>query len=223
MTGNPTIERVKRIGTGASFIAFPLMLLSGFLLHPNLSSFATVTEAQAWAAEFRGSFAFHFGHLLVLLSVPLIIVAGLRCMQLATGRGAWLGFLGGVLGIFGAFVLAVDKGALTLVLTAFDTLPDAEFEAIYPALQVLLDRGGWLWFVWLLPLLPLGFAIVTVGLARARVIGRWQAAAIVIGLLLLNNPDIEIVSTAGAVLMCIGYIPLGIRELRGQLVSALPR
>jgi hypothetical protein len=128
--GNRTIERVTRIGTAASFIALPFMLLIGLLLHPNLLSFATVTEAQAWTAEFRGSFAFHFGHLLVLLSVPLIIVAGLRCMQLATGPGAWLGFLGGVLGIFGAFVLAVDKGALTLVLTAFDTLPDAEFEVI---------------------------------------------------------------------------------------------
>ena len=217
MTEDRTIEQVKRVGTGVSFIAFPLMLLLGFVLHPNLLSFARVTEAEVWATEFRGRFLFHFGHLLVLLAVPLIIVAGLRCMQLATGRGAWLGLVGGVVGIFGAFVLAVDKGALTLVLTAFDTLPDAQFEAIYPALQTLLDREGWLWMVWLLVLLPLGFVTLTVGMVRAGVIGKGQAAVIVVGLLLLINPDIEIISTVGAVLMCVGYIPLGMRELRGEL------
>jgi hypothetical protein len=189
----------------------------GFALHPNLLSLGRVTDAQVWASEFRGSFQFHFGHLLVLITVPLVIVVGVRCMQLATGRGAWLGLIGGVLGIFGAFVLAVDKGALTLVLTAFDTLPSADFEAIYPALQALLDREGWLWFVSLLPLLPLGFATLTVGLAQAGVIGKGQTVLIVVGLLLLINPDIEIISAVGAVLMCIGYIPLGVRELRGEL------
>ena len=211
------IERVKRIGTGASFIAFPLMLLVGFVLHPNLLSLERVVDAQDWAAEFRGSFRFHFGHLLVLLAVPLIIVAGVRCMQLATGRGAWLGLIGGVLGIFGAFVLAVDKGALTLVLTAFDTLPNGEFEAIHPALQTLLDREGWLRLVSFLPLLPVGFAALAAGLARAGVIGKGQTTLIVVGLLLLINPDIEIISSVGAVMMCMGYIPLGLRELRGQL------
>ena len=55
----------------------------------------------------------------------------------------------------------------------------------------------------------------------AKVMGKGQAAVIIVGLLLLINPDIEIISTVGAVLMCIGYIPLGIRELRGELEPAL--
>lgn len=216
MTVGPTIDKVKRIGTGLSFIAFPLMLLLGFLMHPNLLDFNRVTDVTAWSAEFRGNFMFHFGHLLVLLAVPLIIVAGLGCMRLATGRGAWLGLIGGVLGIFGAFVLAVDKGALTLVLTAFDSLADAEFAAISPALQSLLDRKGWLEFVYLLALLPVGFSIMTLGMLRAQAIGRTQAAVIIVGLLLLLNPDIEIISVAAASLMCLGYLPLGIKELRGE-------
>lgn len=32
MTQSPVLERVKRIGTGVSFIAFPVMLLMGFVL-----------------------------------------------------------------------------------------------------------------------------------------------------------------------------------------------
>ena len=217
MGEHPGVVQMKRMGTGLSFIVFPLMLLSGFLMHPNLLSLELVTDAEVWAGEFRGNFLFHLGHLIVLLTVPFIIVVGVRCMQFVSGPGAWFVFIGGVAGIFGAFVLAVDKGSLTLVLTAFDTLPDQEFQDLYPALQVLLDRGGWLWLVQLLLLLPLGFALQAVGLARSGVIGRRQAFTIVFGLLLLLAGDIEVITSLGAVAMCIGYIPMGLRELSGNL------
>lgn len=211
------VREARRIGTALAFIIFPLMLLTGFLLHPNLLSLELVTDAESWANEFRGSFMFHFGHLLVLFTVPLIIVVGVRCMRYTTGPGSWLVFLGGVMGVFGAFILAVDKGALTLVLTAFDTLPDPEFAGLYPALQVLLDRGGWLWLVQLLLFLPLGFSLQALGLSRAGIIGRHQATVIIVGLLLLLAGDIEVITSVGALLMCIGYIPLGVRQLRGTL------
>ena len=211
------ISRITRMGSGLALIAFPPMLLAGFLMHPNIMSLELITEAEAWAAEFRGSFAFHFGHLIVLLTAPLAIVVGVRCMRFTQGEGAWLVFVGGVLAVLGAFVLAVDKGSLTLVLTAFDTLPDADFEQTYPALQVLLDRAGWLWLVYFLALLPLGFAVQAIGLAKAGVVGKGQATLMALGMATLLAGDIEIVTSAGALLMCFGYIPLGIRELRGEL------
>lgn len=220
MRSDDGIPRVKRIGTALAFMVFPPMLLVGFLLHPNITSLELVTDAEVWAGEFRGNFLFHFGHLLVLFTAPLAIVVGVRCMRFATGRGAWLIFAGGVLGVFGAFILAVDKGALTLVLTAFDTLSDAAFEGSYPVLQVLLERGGWLWIVKLLALLPLGFMLQAIGLARAGVIGKGQAALIAVGMATLFAGDIEIVTAAGAVLLCLGYIPMGVRELRGSLGAA---
>jgi hypothetical protein len=216
----PAIERIgrmKRIGTGLALIAFPPLLLIGFLLHPNILSLELVTEAEVWAAEFRGNFLFHLGHLLVLMVAPLAIVVGVRCMRFATGNGAWLIFVGGVLGVFGAFILGVDKGALTLVLTAFDALPDPAFEQSYPALQVLLDREGWLWIVQALALLPLGFILQAIGLAKAGVIARWRAAVIAVGMATLFAGDIEVITSVGAVLMCIGYIPMGFEELRGEL------
>lgn len=217
---SPGPDRATWSSPGLALIAFGPMLLTGFLLHPNIASFELVTEAEAWAAEFRGSFAFHFAHLIVLLTAPLAAVVGVRSMRFTHGRGAWLVFIGGVLAVFGAFTLAVDKGSLTLVLTAFDTLPDAEFEQIYPALQVLLDRGGWLWIVYFLACLPLGFALQAIGLAKAGVVGRGQAALMALGMATLFVGDVEIVTSVGAVLMCFGYVPLGIRELRGELDAA---
>ena len=38
-----------------------------------------------------------------------------------------------------------------------------------------------------------------------------------VGLLLLNNPDIELISTIGTLFMCFGYFPIGIKALHNTL------
>jgi hypothetical protein len=214
------VQDAKRIGSGLCIIIFPIMLLLGFVLHPNFFSFGMVTNVTEWVEEWRGVFLFHFGHLLVLLAVPLIIAASVRFMSLLQDRGAWLGYIGCILGVFGAFMLAVDKGALTLVLTALQTVPDSQFNGITPALQTLLDRAGWLGMTWLYALLIPGFILQSLGMIRARMIKKWQGILIMIGLILLANPDIEIISSAAAILLCIGFIPIGIRELKGTLQAS---
>jgi hypothetical protein len=60
-------------------------------------------------------------------------------------------------------------------------------------------------------------AIQAFGLMKERFIGKWQGICIVVGLLLLNNPDIEFISSIGALLTCAGYIPWGIRNLQGRM------
>jgi hypothetical protein len=125
-----------------------------------------------------------------------------------------LGFWGGIIGLFGAFILAVDKGALCLVLSAFDTLPEAQFQEFVPFLSVIVNKAGLLWIVWMLPLLPIGAAMQAFGLMKEQIISKWQGVCIILGLLLLNNPDIEFISSIGALLMCAGYIPLGVKIFR---------
>ncbi len=176
-----------------------------------------VMDVDDWIAEWRGNFQFHFGHLFVMFAVPFIIFATVRFISVAQGRGALFCLIGGVLGVFGAFMLAVDKGALTLVLTVFDTVPEDQFADIKPALQAIFGRAGWLWITWAFIALPVGAVLQIIGMLKEHIIPKGQGLVIITGLLLLLNPDIEIISSAGTFLMCIGFIPLGLRELSGRL------
>ena len=215
MTAIDRVGPAKQFIYGLSILLFSPLLLVGFLSHPDLLSLQLTTTAAELAANFHHSAAFHIGHLIVIVAIPLIVAELLCCAEILRGRGAWFGFIGAAVGIVGAIVLAIDKGALCLVLSAFDTLPEDQFAAFVPYLQVIVDRTGLLFIVYLLPLLPFGAIIQAIGLMREGRIASWQGAAIIVGLLLLNNPDIEIFSSIGAALMTAGYAPLGIAILRG--------
>jgi hypothetical protein len=209
-----TIETIKKKGFAISLIAFPLMLLIGFLLHPNLLKMEALHTVEQLVGRFHNQPMYHIGHLIVMFAVPVIMIMLISSMNLLRGKGKQLGFWGGIIGLFGAFILAVDKGALCLVLSAFDTLPEEQFRQFVPFLRVMVNKAGLLWVVWLLPLLPIGAAIQAFGLMKAQIISKWQGVSIVVGLLLLNNPDIELISSVGAFLMCVGYIPWGVKLLR---------
>lgn len=211
------IEIIKRKGFALSIIAFPVMLLTGFLMHPNLLKLEALQTVEQLVGRFHNQPIYHIGHFIVMLSVPVILIALISFMNVLQGKGKQLGFWGGIIGLFGAFILAVDKGALCLVLSAFDTLPEAQFQEFVPFLNVIVNKAGLLWVVWLLPLLPIGAAIQALGLMKEKFISKWQGVSIIAGLLLLNNPDIELISAAGALLMCAGYIPWGVRILQGRM------
>ena len=211
------IETIRKKGFAISLIAFPVMLLTGFLMHPNLMKLEALQTVEQLVGRFHNQPIYHIGHLIVMFSVPVIMITLISVMNVLQGKGKRLGFWGGIIGLFGAFILAVDKGALCLVLSAFDTLPEDQFQAFVPFLSVMVKKAGLLWVVWLLPLLPIGAAIQAFGLLKERFISRWQAVCIITGLLLLNNPDIELISATGALLMCAGYIPWGVRILQGRM------
>jgi len=211
------IESIKMKGFAISLIAFPVMLLTGFLMHPDILKFERLQTVEQLVGRFHNQPFYHIGHLIVMFAVPVIMITLISSMNILQGKGRQLGFWGGITGLFGAFILAVDKGALCLVLSAFDTLPESQFREFVPYLSVIVNKSGLLWVVWLLPLLPVGTVIQTLGLLKERFISRWQSICIITGLLLLNNPDIEFISSAGALLMCAGYIPWGVRILKGRM------
>lgn len=208
------ILRIRKYGYALSIIVYPIMLLIGFATHPNLLAMEPLFTVEQLVGRFHNNPMYHIGHLVVTFAVPVIIIYFVGTMNILQGKGKKYGFWGGVIGVFGAFILAVDKGALCLVLSAFDTLPEEEFRAFAPYLQVIVDKEGYLFIVWLIFALMLGGIIQAIGLMKEKVISKWQGILIIIGLLLLINPDIELISTAGTTLMCIAYIPWGIKELK---------
>lgn len=210
-------EQVRTKGLAFSLMLFPMMLLAGFLMHPNLEQMKMIFTAQDLVERFHHNSYYHIGHLIVMFSVPFIIASMIGIMNRLQSSGKNWGFWGCIIGIFGAFILAVDKGALCLVLSAFDTLPEADFTKISPFLQVIVDKAGLLKVCYLLPLLPIGAIIQGIGLIKEKCIKKWQGILMIVGLLLLNNPDIELISTIGTLLMCFGYFPIGIRAFHNTL------
>jgi len=211
---NDAIENVKQKSYALSIIIYPLVLLIGFVTHPKLLAMEPLFTVDQLVSRFHNNPMYHIGHLIVTFAVPVIMIYFIGTMNLLQGKGEKLGFWGGIIGVFGAFILAVDKGALCLVLSAFDTLPEEEFQSFVPYLEVIVNKEGYLFIVWLIFALMIGGILQAIGLIKEKVIAKWQGVFIIVGLLLLINPDIELISTVGATLMCIGYIPWGIKELK---------
>ncbi len=212
-----SIDKIKQKGYALSIIVYPVMLFIGFITHPNILAMEPLFTVEQLVGRFHNNSMYHIGHLIVTFAVPVIIIYFVGTMNLLQGKGKSYGFWGGIIGIFGAFILAVDKGALCLVLSAFDTLPEEEFNQLTPYLQVIVDKEGLLFIVWLIFALMVGGILQAIGLMKEKIIAKWQGAFIIIGLLLLINPDIELISSVGSALMCIAYIPWGIKELNLKL------
>lgn len=209
-----TIETIKQRGFAISIIVYPLMLFIGFVTHPNLLAMEPLQTVDQLVNRFHNNPMYHYGHLIVTFAVPVIIVYFIGTMNILKGKGKKYGFWGGIIGVFGAFILAVDKGALCLTMSAFDTLPEDQFQNLIPYLEVIVNKKGLLWIVWFIFALMIGGIIQVIGLVKEKIISRWQGVFITAGLLLLINPDIELISSIGSLLMCIAYIPWGIRELK---------
>jgi hypothetical protein len=158
-----------------------------------------------------------FGHVLVLLNTSLLIVAAIHFMNLlAHGESALTGLVGGAMAIIGAIILAADKGALCLTMSAIDTVPNDQFEQMQPGLLAMFSKKGWLVLLWGLLLLPIGFAFQTVALLTTHTLPTWQGTLFLIGVLLVGFPDgAEIINLSASILMAGALIPYGI-----QLISA---
>jgi Domain of unknown function (DUF4386) len=209
------MENLKRFGTGACFILVPLVLIFAFAAHPNLADLTPPgTDVEKWVSEFHGNTLWRVGHIAVMWATIPMAVMFLSWMRLLKDKAPVLSFVAGALGIVGCFALAADKGALALVPTAFDTLPEEQFRQMLPGLRAMLQYQGHLWMVQLYLLIPMGFVLMGIALVRTKAVPWWQGVAVALGGLLLMNPDIDLISLIASLVLAIGMIPTGFSLIR---------
>jgi len=168
MNGNILLNQIEQIGVGLALIIFPLVFVFAFAAHPRLLR-PRLLGPEELVRRAHGNKLVHFGHVLVTLNTSLLIVVALHFMKLLNnGAGVWAGFVGGVIAILGAVFLAVDKGALCLTMSAFDTLPEKTFDQIMPGVMTLFTRKGWLKLLWGIVFLPIGFTIQAIALLKTH-------------------------------------------------------
>jgi hypothetical protein len=217
MKENTALDRTRRVGTGLAFVIFPLVFVLAFAGHPDLLQPRFLGPEELILRAHDAPFL-QFGHALVTLNTALLVVVAVHFMRLLDrGPGAWAGFLGGAMAVVGALMLAADKGALCLTMSALDSLPKAEFAAMMPGLMAMFSKEGWLVLLWGLLLLPVGFAVQAVALLRSGAIPRWQGLLFLIGVLFVGTPDgVEIVNLTAACLLAIAFVPYGMRLIRQE-------
>jgi hypothetical protein len=212
------ISQVGQISTGAAFILFPLIFIFAFAVHPGLLR-PRLLQPEEIIRRARRNKLLQLAHSLVLLSTTLLIVMAIHFMKiLDQGSAAWAGLIGAVLAVLGAILLAADKGALCLTMSALDTVPEEKFSAMMPGLLAIFSKKGWMILVWGMLLLPVGFVIQTVGLLQANALPCWQSILFLIGVLLVGTPDgLEIINLSASILMATALIPYGIQLIGSAL------
>lgn len=212
MDNNVKVNTVKRVGVGLSFIIFPLIFIIAFAGHPNLLNPHFLGPEELIQRVHRNSML-HFGHALVTLCTGLLVVTAIHFMKIQNDKStAWYGFIGSVLAILGALMLAADKGALCLTMSALDTLPETDFNQMMPGLLAMFAKKGWLILIWGLLLLPIGFAIQGIGLLKSKSLPAWQCIFFIVGVLFIGTPDgVEIINLTASTLIAIAFIPYGIK------------
>jgi hypothetical protein len=218
MNGNIFLNQVEQIGVGLAFIIFPILFVFAFAVHRGLLSPHLLSPRELILRAHHDGLL-QFGHVLVMLSTGLLIVVALHFMKLLDHSPlAWAGFVGAVLAILGAIILAADKGALCLTMSAFDTLSENEFAQNMPGLLAMFTKQGWLALLWGILLLPIGFVIQAIALLMTNTFPGWQSILFLIGVLLVGTPDgLEIINLTASILMAIALVPYGIQIIIGAL------
>jgi len=63
---------IKKKGFAVSIIAFPVMLLIGFLMQQNLLKLEALQTVEQLVGRFHNQHIYHIGHLIVMFAVTVI-------------------------------------------------------------------------------------------------------------------------------------------------------
>lgn len=209
-----SLNSVKRIGTGLAFVLFPLIFAFAYAVHPGLLNPHILSDTEVILRAHQNPLL-QFGHALDLLDAALLIVVALEFKRLLERTSAgWYGFIGSAAAVLGAIMLAAEKGAECLTMSALDTLSGQQFAQMMPGLLAIFSKQGLMIIVWGVLLIAVGFAIQAIGLLKTNLIPRWQSALLLTGICLLGGPDgVEIINLGAAIVLAVALVPYGIRSI----------
>jgi hypothetical protein len=153
-----------------------------------------------------------------------MIVVAIRLMKLVDrGSVAWAGFIGAALVVLGAVMLAAEKGAEGLTMSALNTLPESQFAQTIPGLMAIFSHAGLMVLVWGVVLLAIGFVIQAIALLRTRAFPRWQGVVLLIGVFTMGGPEgYEIIALLGTILIAVALVPYGIKAIAKKDAYEMP-
>lgn len=201
----------ERRATATAFVVFSVLFVSAQFLHSNPLAGLEPMTGTSYLDAFHGHMQVHVAHLLEFICGALLIVMASQLYGLTRARFPHWAFAALMMGATGAIMLIGNKAAICLSASALDTLPEPQLLAMVPGLDVLLQRQGFLSVLWLLPLLPIGFAVFGALVWRAGLMPRWQAVCLFFGSLLLVNPGVQLMNTFGAILLAFAVVPYGLQ------------
>ncbi|MBK6870474.1 MAG: hypothetical protein IPG94_03510 [Kineosporiaceae bacterium] len=216
VTVSTSWRHLQQTVTGLSFIAFSVVWVFAFAVHPDLLHPRLALGPEALIRRAHGNDLLQLAHALVTINTALLVVLTVHFASALRGtRAARLGGIGAGLAVVGAVLLAADKGALCLTMSALDTLPQSQFEQMMPGLVAIFSMRGLMVLVWGMALMPLGVMIQAAGLWRAKLLTARQAVLLMISLLFIAFPDgAEIINLAAALGMSAVLVPHGARLIR---------
>lgn len=219
MDRNKSLRRFARIGTGLCFITFPAVWVFAFAVHPNLLEPRLLLGPEELIRRAHGDGLLQVAHALVAVNTAVFVVVALHFMKrLEDTSAAWAGLVGAGLAIFGACMLAADKGALCLTMSALNSLPETEFARMMPGLLAIFSFKGWMALVWGLLFMPIGVLVQTVGMSMTKVLPGWQLGLLFVSVLFIGFPDgAEIVNLTAAILMAAAMLPYGVQLMRSRI------
>jgi hypothetical protein len=224
MGQDESLSHFRRTFTGLCFVVFPAVWVFAFAVHPDLLHPRLLLGPEDLIRRAHANDLLQVAHALVTVNTALLVVVAVHFMTVLKGtRAARAGVVGAGLAVVGAVLLAADKGALCLTMSALDTLPQRQFEQMMPGLVAIFSLEGLLVMVWGMVLMPVGVMIQSVGLWRAKVLPARQATLLVTSLVLIAFPDgAEIVNLAAALVMAAVLIPYGVRLIGQAEHPAVP-
>lgn len=152
---------------------------------------------------------YYAAELIAGIGMLLLIPTSVGVMQLLRGRGATLGTIGGVMGGIGAAAFTITVATVDRVL-----VPGHQPTAVvFQHVGRHSTFGGVPFFVGMLFLI--GMLVLAAGLLRARVVPRWQAILLIVGVVTVGASN----SPNGVA----AFVGLPILVTSGLLASALVR